>query len=181
MLNGVSVYLIGMMGAGKTTVGQLLADKLGYHFFDTDEVIVKVTGKSINQIFAEEGEGVFREIETQILAELSAYKKLTVATGGGIILRQMNWSYLQHGIVVWLDVPVGQLYDRLRYDTTRPLLLKDKDKNPLAKLEAILAERETFYAEADVRIRVAPGETPEEIVALVLNEIEKSLRPSPTN
>ena len=78
-------------------------------------------------------------------------------------------------------MPVGQLYDRLRYDTTRPLLLKDKDKNPLAKLEAILAERETFYAEADVRIRVAPGETPEEIVALVLNEIEKSLRPSPTN
>lgn len=175
-MNGVSVYLIGMMGAGKTTVGQLLAHKLGYHFFDTDEVIVKVTGKSINEIFAEEGEGGFREIETQVLAELSAYKNLTVATGGGIILRQMNWSYLQHGIVVWLDVPVGQLYDRLRHDTTRPLL---KDKNPLAKLETILGEREAFYAEADVRITVALGETPEEIVAQVFNEIEKSLRTSP--
>ncbi len=176
MLNGVSVYLIGMMGSGKTTVGKLLAEKLGYHFFDTDEVIVKVTGKSINEIFAEDGEGGFREIETQVLAELSAYKNLTVATGGGIILRQMNWSYLQHGIVVWLDVPVGQLYDRLRHDTTRPLL---KDKNPLTKLETILEEREAFYVQADVRIRVAPGQTPEEIVALVLNEIEKSLRPSP--
>lgn len=170
------MYLIGMMGAGKTTVGQLLAEKLGYHFFDTDEVIVKVTGKSINEIFAEEGEGGFREIETQVLAELSAYKNLTVATGGGIILGQMNWSYLQQGIVVWLDVPVGQLYDRLRHDTTRPLL---KDKNPLAKLETILAEREAFYAQADVRIGVARGETPEEIVVKVLNEIEKSLRPSP--
>jgi len=176
MLKGVSVYLIGMMGAGKTTVGKLLAKKLDYNFFDTDEVIVKVTGKCINGIFAEEGEEGFREIESQVLAELSAYKKLVVATGGGIILRQMNWSYLQHGIVVWLDVPVGQLYERLRHDTTRPLF---KDENPLGKLESILKQREAFYAQADVRIRVESGQRPEEIVPTVLDEIKTSLRPLP--
>ena len=175
MLKGVSVYLIGMMGAGKTTVGRLLAEKLGYRFFDTDELIVKVRGKSINEIFAEDGEEGFREIETQVLAELSAYKNLTVATGGGIILRPLNWSYLQHGIVVWLDVPVGQLYDRLRGDTTRPLL---KDRNPLAKLESILERREAFYAQADVRVKIEPGQTPEEIVPRVFDEIEKILKPS---
>lgn len=176
MLKGVSVYLIGMMGAGKTTVGRLLAEKLAYRFFDTDETIVKVTGKSINEIFAEEGQESFRDIESQVLAELSAYKMLTVATGGGIVMRQMNWSYLQHGIVVWLDVPPTQLYDRLRYDTTRPLL---KDKNPLAKLESILEQRKAFYAQADVKITVEPDRTPEEIVLRVLDGIEKSLRPSP--
>ncbi|MDY6804292.1 MAG: shikimate kinase [Cyanobacteriota bacterium] len=176
MLKGVSVYLIGMMGAGKTTVGRLLAEKLGYRFFDTDEVIVKLAGKSINEIFAEEGQESFRDLESQVLAELSAYKMLSVATGGGIVMRQMNWSYLQHGIVVWLDVPPTQLYDRLRDDTTRPLL---KDTDPLAKLESILEQRKAFYAGADVRIGVEPDLTPEEIVPRVLDGIQKSLRPSP--
>jgi shikimate kinase (EC 2.7.1.71) len=102
LLRGVNLYLVGMMGAGKTTVGRILAKKLKYHFFDTDAVIAQVANQSIADIFAEQGEEAFRELETQVLGQLSAYTNLIVATGGGIILRLTNWSYLHHGIVVWL-------------------------------------------------------------------------------
>ena len=100
LLKGTSVFLIGMMGVGKTTVGNLLATELGYRFFDTDDLIEKVAGKTIKEIFADDGEESFRELEGLVLSDLSAYTKLVVATGGGIVLRQMNWSYLRHGLVI---------------------------------------------------------------------------------
>ena len=100
LLKGVNIYLIGMMGVGKTTVAQILAQRLGYRFFDTDTLLEQVAGRTINEIFASEGEAAFRELETKILAELSAYTKIAIATGGGIVLRQQNWSYLHHGLIV---------------------------------------------------------------------------------
>lgn len=161
------------MGAGKTTVGRILANQLGYHFFDTDILIEQVAGQSINEIFAESGEQEFRQMESKVLGELCAYKNLVVATGGGIILRRENWSYLQHGVVVWLDVPVEQLYDRLREDTTRPLL---KDPDPLAKLRSLLEQRQPLYTQADIHIPIATGETPEQIAPRVFEEIQKILK-----
>jgi shikimate kinase len=84
LLQGVNLYLIGMMGAGKTTVGQLLAKQLGYVFVDTDEIIAQAAKKSISEIFATEGEAEFRQIESDVLAQVCAHTKLTVATGGGM-------------------------------------------------------------------------------------------------
>jgi shikimate kinase len=173
LLRGVNLYLVGMMGAGKTTVGRILARELKYHFFDTDEVITQAANQSIADIFAQEGEETFRQLETQVLSQLSAYKNLTVATGGGIILRSMNWSYLHQGIVVWLDVPVDQLCDRLSQDTTRPLL---RDGELKLKLENLLQERERFYIQADVRVLTDIAETPEVVAVRAIEEIKKAIK-----
>ncbi|MBE9213442.1 shikimate kinase [Plectonema cf. radiosum LEGE 06105] len=173
LLQGINLYLIGMMGAGKTTVGRLLANELQYGFVDTDEVITASAKQSINQIFAVEGETAFRQLETDVLSQVSAYTKLTVATGGGIILKRENWSYLHHGLIVWLDASAELLYNRLKEDTTRPLL---QDSNPLLKLRSLLQEREPLYALADLRITLKEGETPEEIAQRVLTEIPSVLK-----
>ena len=84
-LQGINIYLIGMMGTGKTTVGKLLAQYLGYSFLDIDEVIIKIAGKSIKKIFMEEGESTFRQLESKTLSEVCAYTNLTIATGGGAL------------------------------------------------------------------------------------------------
>lgn len=174
LLQGVNLYLIGMMGAGKTTVGQLLANHLGYRFLDTDDVITQSAGRSINQLFAEEGESAFRQLESDVLAQVCAYTRLTVATGGGIVLRTENWSYLHHGLVVWLDVPVELLYTRLAEDTTRPLL---QDADPKGKLRSLLEQRTPLYSQADLKITVREEETPEEIAHRVIEAIPSVLKP----
>ena len=173
LLKGVNLYLIGMMGSGKTTVGRLLAKELGYGFIDTDAVIEQVTGQSIAQIFAEAGEAAFRDIETQVLAEISARPRLAIATGGGIVLARKNWSYLHHGLIVWLDVPVEELHSRLQQDTTRPLLQTD---DLLTRLQTLSEQRQHLYAQADLRFRLTPGETPEQVATRLLAEIPQVLR-----
>ncbi len=161
------------MGAGKTTIGQLIAESLGYRFFDTDAVVEQATGQSISQIFATTGQAEFRQIETQVLAELSTYTRLVVATGGGIVTQQQNWSYLRHGVIIWLNVPIEVLYSRLRKDTQRPLL---QTSDPLAKLQLLLQERRPLYSQADVAITVEPGESAEQVAKQVLQAIPTVLR-----
>jgi shikimate kinase len=172
-LKGVNVFLVGMMGTGKTTVGNLLARQLGYRFVDTDDAIAKSTGKTINQIFADEGEEAFRQLESEVLSQLSAYTRLTVATGGGIVIRPFNWSYLHHGLVIWLDAPVEVLIDRLQNDTTRPLL---QDANLAHKLQNLLDQRKNLYAEADLHICISAEDTPEQIVSRIIAEIPTVLK-----
>ncbi len=178
LLKGVNLYLVGMMGAGKTVVGRTLATKLGYRFVDNDAVIEQVAGKSITQVFASDGEEAFRQMESQVLAEVCAYTNLVIATGGGIVLRRENWSYLHHGLVVWLDVPVEQLYARLTSDTTRPLL---HDVDRLGKLRSLLEQRQPLYAQADLRITLSNEETPEQIATQVLKKIPTVLKPDSRN
>ncbi|MFN5816066.1 MAG: shikimate kinase [Pseudanabaena sp.] len=174
MLNGTNIFLIGMMGAGKSTVGNLLAQKIGHSFLDTDPLIEQCAGKSISQIFAEDGEEAFRAIEQQVLAQVSAHTRLVVATGGGIVMRSLNWSYLHNGLVVWIDVPVEILYDRLKTESEHRPLLQTKD--PFQRLNNLYEQRRDRYAQADISIMVNADETPEAVsdrlFDMILNRIE---------
>lgn len=168
-LKGINLYLVGMMGAGKSSTGSALAQALGYQFFDTDTVLEAAAGHTIPEIFAEQGEAAFRQWETEVLAELSAYKQLVIATGGGIVIRKENWSYLHHGIVIWLDVPLDVLKQRLEGDIGRPLLQGSDWEDTLARLQS---ERAHLYAQADVRVTVAPDEPIGAIASRTLSLIE---------
>jgi shikimate kinase len=172
LLKGINVFLIGMMGSGKSTVGQILAQKLNYRFLDTDVLIEKVANQTINDIFTNQGEATFRDLETQVLAGVSSYTRSAIATGGGIILRTKNWSYLHHGLIVWLDTSVEVLIERLATDDTRPLL---KYTNPAQKLHSLLEERRSLYAQADLHI-VTGSETPEDIAHRIIKQIPTILK-----
>ncbi|MGF1604514.1 MAG: shikimate kinase [Thermosynechococcaceae cyanobacterium] len=172
-LKNVNLYLIGMMGAGKSTTGKRLAELLGYRLFDSDTLITQLAGTSINQIFAEQGEAEFRKLETQVLTELSAYTRLVVATGGGIVTEQINWSHLQQGLVVWLDVPLEYLWDRIQADTSRPLL---KTENPYETLEKLMHQRRHLYAQADVHTVIKPEWTVDEVAEQVVEGILKVIK-----
>ena len=161
MLNGTNIFLIGMMGAGKSTVGKLLAQKVGHNFLDTDPLIEQCAGKSITKIFSDDGEDTFRNLEQQVLAQVSSHTRLVVATGGGIVMRSINWSHLHDGIVVWIDVPVDILYDRLKTASEQRPLLQTED--PLQRLNEIYEKRRDRYAQADISIMVSADETPETV------------------
>lgn len=168
LLKGTNLYLIGMMGVGKTTIGRILAEQLQYESFDTDEFIEQATGQAISTIFAESGEDIFRQLETATLSQICARTHKVISTGGGIVLKPENWSYLKHGVIVWLDVPIDQLVNRLRYDTTRPLL---QHENLSEKLNALLDVRRSLYAQADIQITANSDETPTQIANRVLEAI----------
>jgi len=189
-LKGANLYLIGMMGAGKTTVGKRLAQELGYRFFDTDSVIEQVSQQSVADLFAVEGEPGFRSLETQVLAELSAYTRLAIATGGGIVLQQQNWSYLRHGIIVWLDVPLSELHRRLQADQQRPLLQTSElqTSEPTLeqlpdlslRLQMLMDQRRSLYAQADVQVPYSPNESLDQLTARVIEHIRQRLKPLDT-
>lgn len=174
-LRKTNLYLTGMMGAGKTTIGRKLANRLGYRFVDTDTLIEQSASQSVSELFASAGETAFRQLETQVLAQVSAYTNLVVATGGGIITQQMNWSYLHHGIVIWLDVPVSILVSRLSGDSSRPLL---KDANLSDRLTDLIAERGELYAQADIRVEYE-GKSVGRTCDRILKAIQSNLRPHP--
>lgn len=167
-LQGVSVFLVGLMGVGKTTVGKHLAGRLGYGFCDTDAVIEGVAGCTIAEIFRQQGEPAFRELEHQVLRQLSPYTRLVVATGGGIILRSDNWGYLRDGLVVWLDLAPELIIQRLQADpqqvAQRPLL---QSADPLSKLQELYTQRLPYYQQADLQIS-AQGTPPEVVDRLLL-------------
>jgi shikimate kinase len=188
-LQNVNVYLIGLMGSGKTTTGQLLAQQLGYQFLDTDTLIEQVAGCTINEIFAQSGEAQFRDLETQVLAEVSAYKRLVIATGGGIILKPTNWSYLHHGIIIWLNVAPEHLAERLTGDQSRPLLAVDSNPTAseglqpqaqfqarLQKLQMLWGERQHLYRQADVEVKITAVQEASDVVSTILMAIPQVLR-----
>ena len=121
-----AVYLIGFMGAGKTTIGKKLANLLNVPVIDTDVEIEKREGKKISQIFAKKGEAVFRELETRVLKELPTTNAV-ITTGGGVVLRKQNQEWMkEHGTIVFLYASPEEIVNRLKSDQTRPLLQQDK-------------------------------------------------------
>ena len=175
-LGGRSLYLVGMMGSGKTSTGRPLAEQLGYGFVDADAVIEQAAGCSIPEIFERDGEAGFRSLESQVLSAISQRHSLVVATGGGVVTQQENWGLLHSGIVIWLDVVPEQLIQRLRADNTvRPLLQTD---DPEAALNALLNQRRPLYAEADLSV-VIDQETPDAVADGIL-QLVPSLLKDPT-
>ena len=175
-LSGRSLYLVGMMGSGKTSTGRPLAERLGYGFVDADAVIEQAAGCSIPEIFQREGEDGFRAIEHQVLSAISQRHSLVVATGGGVVTQRENWGLLHSGIVIWLDVVQEQLLKRLQADSTvRPLL---QTEDPALALSQLLAERQPLYAEADLTV-VINDETPDTVADGIL-QLLPSLLKDPT-
>ena len=175
-LSGRSLYLVGMMGSGKTSTGRPLAERLGYGFVDADAVIEQAAGCSIPEIFERDGEAGFRSLESQVLNAISQRHSLVVATGGGVVTQPENWGVLHSGIVIWLDVVPDQLMQRLKADSTvRPLL---QTADPEADLKALLNKRQPLYAEADLTV-VINDETPE-VVADGILQLLPSLLKDPT-
>ena len=175
-LGGRSLYLVGMMGSGKTSTGRPLAERLGYGFVDADAVIEQAAGCSIPEIFERDGEAGFRALESQVLNAIGQRHSLVVATGGGVVTQQENWGLLHSGIVIWLDVVPEQLMQRLRADSTvRPLLQTD---DPDAALNTLLNQRRPLYAEADLTV-VIDQETPDAVADGIL-QLLPSLLKDPT-
>ena len=145
---GVNIVLTGLMGCGKTTVGKVLKKILkDYTFIDIDDVIVDIEGMSIPEIFEKKGETYFREVEQNIIGELSEEEDLIIALGGGAFESGVNRKNLsENGMIFYLKASVDTLYNNVKGDTNRPLLNCD---NPRGKLEELLKKREPNYMKAD--------------------------------
>jgi shikimate kinase len=169
----LNLYLVGMMGTGKSAVGRPLAAALGYRFLDADTSVERVAGRSIPELFAEVGEPGFRDLETAVLGQIASWHSLVVATGGGVVTRPENWGHMQQGVVVWLDAPPELLLRRLAADPSpRPLL---QTADPESQLSSLLSQRQRLYAQADLHIRQA-GEPIEEVAAAVLAQLPTILK-----
>ena len=152
-LGGINrnIYLVGMMGAGKTSIGRLLSKRSRRRFYDSDHVIEERTGVTIPTIFDLEGEQSFRDREEAVIAELAGLSNIVLATGGGAVLRENNRRALcSSGIIVYLRGSIEDLWRRTRKDKNRPLLLTD---NPRQKLAEIYSVRDPIYSSvADIII-----------------------------
>jgi shikimate kinase len=146
-----NIFLVGLMGAGKTSVGRALAKRLHKTFYDTDQEIERATGVKIPVIFEIEGEAGFRAREAKLLAELVRRTNIVLATGGGVVLSEQNRRLLaEHGTVIYLRAAASDLWQRTHHDKNRPLLQTD---DPLQKLQELFAQRDPLYREiADVII-----------------------------
>ncbi len=167
-LSGSNLYLVGMMGSGKSQTGPYLANNLGYSFIDIDEVIETLAKKSIATIFEEDGESIFRDLESQVLKEIGVRHSLVVATGGGLVTKSTNWGVLHQGLVIWIDPGRELLLQRLQSDQTiRPLL---KGPNFVETFDDLLKDRNPIYCQSDLHVNVK-DETPEEVALLILNHL----------
>ncbi|KNA09040.1 hypothetical protein SOVF_157080 [Spinacia oleracea] len=157
-LNGRCIFLVGMMGSGKTTIGRTLSEALDYSFSDSDLLVEqKVGGTSVAEIFKQHGEGFFRDKETEVLKDLSMMHRFVVSTGGGAVIRPINWKHMRSGISVWLDVPLECLARRISAVGTgsRPLLhgkSGDAYSQALTRLSSLLEERGEAYSNANTHV-----------------------------
>ena len=171
-LGGRNIFLIGMMGSGKSQTGPVLAKMINYAFVDTDDVIEKASKQSISSIFEKDGEKVFRDVEKKVLKEISRHHSLVIATGGGLVTLPENWGILHQGIVIWLDLDLRRSIKRLESDQKRrPLLLGD---NLAENFCQIYESRKPIYLESDLRIEVE-DQSPYEVATMVAEHLPSIL------
>lgn len=175
-LSGRPIVLVGMMGAGKTTVGRRLANRLGWHFVDSDTEIEAAAGMSIPDFFATHGEEEFRAGESKVIARLLGEKNTVLGTGGGAFMNQSTRDLIaRQAVSVWIKADFEVLFARVSKRANRPLL---RTKNPRQALKNLLAEREPVYALADVTI--TSREVPhEEVVDTILRALESHFKAHP--
>ena len=146
----VNIALIGFMGAGKTSVGRLVAEQLHFDYLDTDELIQSSTGRSITEIFKTEGEPAFRALEQRVVTELAVRKRTVICAGGGLPANPQNLASLKtHALIVCLWATPEKIWERVKHQTHRPLL---HDAHPERKIRELLNARAPFYKQADVLI-----------------------------
>lgn len=163
------IVLVGPMGAGKSTIGRMLARELGYRFLDSDRIIEERCGANIPWIFDVEGEDGFRQRETAILAELSESPQTVLATGGGAVMREENHALLKRdAVVVYLKTSIEQQVERTRRDRNRPLLQND---DPEAVLRNLFAVRDPIYTELADVVMFTDRKSPRLVVRQLVNRI----------
>jgi shikimate kinase len=168
-----AIVLVGLMGSGKTTVGKRIAQELGYAFVDSDDVVASTAGKSVREIFAQDGEAVFRQCESEAIKSVLADRQSSVvlATGGGAVISSDNRSLIseQASTVVWLDASVEDLVVRTKSGVTRPLL----DGDAATTLQSLSSQRSAWYDEvATVRIDTR-GKSVAKVSSAVLEAIRE--------
>ena len=145
-----NLALIGFMGTGKSSVGRRCAAALRFDLVDTDQVIEQRAGRSIAEVFAEQGQEAFREMERQLVAEMPGWRQKVICAGGGLGADDANLASLkQHALVVCLWASVNTIWQRVRHQGHRPLL---QDPDPLEKIRGLLEQRTPFYKQADVLV-----------------------------
>lgn len=172
-LQGLNIYLVGMMASGKSSVGPALASALGYRFIDADAVLEKAAGCTIPELFQRDGEQGFRALERQVLQQIASWHSLVVATGGGVVSQPANWGELHQGVVVWLNVAEAELRRRLQADPgQRPLLAGAEGEQRLGQL---LEQRKPLYAQADLEIE-ASAATPQQLAQQIIEALPSRLK-----
>jgi len=170
------IFIIGYMGAGKTSVGRSLAQRMNLNYIDTDQYIEKRYRKKVSEIFASEGEERFREIEHRILLEVSEFEDIVISTGGGLPCFYDNMTHMnQTGVTIYLDVPVEELADRLKISKNiRPVLKKRSGNELIEFVNEHLSARKPFYERANIWYKAGSMYSKEDIERLVC-ELEKLL------
>ena len=164
-----------MMGCGKSRVGRILRDVLGWRFSDLDRAIEKKVGLSIPDFFSMHGEEAFRHTEGQMLEELSTIKPHVIATGGGALCRESTWNIIPPTMVtVWLRAPIDVLTERVKGGRGRPLL---ENKDIPEELERLLDKRQHWYKRAQIHVN-AGLDSPEDVATEILNAVKKLEIPS---
>jgi shikimate kinase len=182
ILKGTCIYFVGMMGSGKSTLGDKFAQKMDYRFMDTDEIAEFMIEMPISEFFGKSDENVntFRNLEYQILMELAQYTRVVISTGGGIVEKNENWGLLRHGLVVFVDVTPEDIYNRLLKTPgqieKRPLLRGD---NPLQKLKDLSEKRKEKYMQADVHLQVSNNLNPDELALYAGKSILNLIKNNP--
>ncbi len=170
-----NIYLVGLMGSGKTTIGRSLAKRLAVDFIDSDREIEARTGVSIPTVFEIEGEEGFRKREAQVIADIAAVGGRIVATGGGVVLRSENRAHLTaSGFVVYLNVAPHTLWERTRHDRNRPLL---RVADPLLKLQELHDQRDALYREVADLVIDGGRTNAQAILQLLIKEAEAQWKP----
>jgi shikimate kinase len=171
------IYLTGFMGSGKSTIGPILANTLGWDFYDLDVVIEQKECRKISKIFEDSGEEYFRKLEKQTLTDFVCRENVVVALGGGTITNQDNINYLKKtGKIIYLKMSAESAYKRLRFKRDRPILTRDgtvylSKSEFTARIAQLLAERARYYEQADIII-----DTDNLQLGVIVDEIAKVLK-----